>query len=183
VDNNSYTYVTDPHPSLDYARYRIVAVANETGAISHYDVPGVVVGEKAVVIQWEEDWTEFNTTSPDAIEAPAWSGSMLKIPYNIDVSDKVNPDVSLIEYVGRKHPVSYYGTQVGETSSWDMVIPKEDKDTLYALRRLRIWMGDVYVREPSGSGYWASVVVSFSQTHCDMTIPVSLEITRVEGGM
>lgn len=26
-------------------------------------------------------------------------------------------------------------------------------------------MGDCYVREPSGSGYWANVAVSFEQTH------------------
>ena len=44
-------------------------------------------------------------------------------------------------------------------------------------------MGDVYVREPSGSGYWANVVVSFSQTHCKVTIPVTSTITRAEGGM
>ena len=64
-----------------------------------------------------------------------------------------------------------------------MEIDKEDEETLYALRRLAIWMGDVYVREPSGSGYWANVSVSFSQTHCELTIPVNLSITRVAGGV
>ena len=44
-------------------------------------------------------------------------------------------------------------------------------------------MGDVYVREPSGSGYWANIKVSFSQTHCDLVIPISFTVTRVEGGM
>lgn len=44
-------------------------------------------------------------------------------------------------------------------------------------------MGDVYVREPSGSGYWANISVSFTQTHCELTIPVTLNITRVEGGV
>lgn len=38
-------------------------------------------------------------------------------------------------------------------------------------------------REPSGSGYWANVKVSFSRTHCALTIPVTFDITRVEGGM
>ena len=41
------------------------------------------------------------------------------------------------------------------------IVDKNDKETLYALRRLAKWMGDVYVREPSGSGYWANVTVSF----------------------
>ena len=88
----------------------------------------------------------------------------------------------MVEYIGRSHPVSYYGTQIGETATWKVDIDKEDEETLYALRRLATWMGDVYVREPSGSGYWANVVVSFSQTHNEVVIPVSLDITRVEGG-
>lgn len=181
--NSENTFITDPHPALDYARYRIVAITTTTGAVSYYDVPGCPVGEKAVIIQWDEDWSSFDVSSEDTMEQPPWSGSMLKLPYNIDVSDKHNSDVSLIEYIGRKHPVSYYGTQLGETSSWKVDIDKEDIETLYALRRLAIWMGDVYVREPSGSGYWANISVSFSQTHCETTIPVTLEIARVEGGI
>lgn len=183
INNTSNTFITDPHPALDYARYRIVAITDATGAVSYYDVPGYPVGEKAVIIQWDEKWTSFNTMNEDALEQPTWSGSLLKLPYNIDVSDSHKLDVSLVEYIGRKHPVSYYGTQLGETSAWKVEIVKDDKETLYALRRLGVWMGDTYVREPSGSGYWANVTVSFSQTHCDLTIPVSLSITRVEGGV
>ena len=107
---------------------------------------------------------------------------MLKLPYNIDVSDDYSPDVSLIKYIGREHPVSYHGTQLGVTSTWNMEFDKQDEDTLYALRRLAIWMGDVYVREPSDSGYWASISVAYSQKHCELTIPVTFDITRVEGG-
>lgn len=183
LQNTENTFITDPHPALDYARYRVVAVANATGAVSYYDVPGYPVGEKAVIIQWSEDWSSFDATTEDALEKPPWSGSLLKLPYNIDVSDQNDVDVSLIKYIGRRHPVTYYGTQVGSTSSWKVEIPKYDKETLYALRRLAIWMGDVYVREPSGSGYWANISVSFSQTHCELTIPVTLNITRVEGGV
>lgn len=183
LQNTDQTFVTDPHPSLDYARYRVVAIDNETGAVSYYDVPGYPVGEGAVIIQWEEAWSDFNVAAEDEAEEPAYSGSLLRLPYNIDVSDKHNSDVSLIEYIGRSHPVSYYGTQLGETASWSVEIPKDDKDTLYALRRLAIYQGDVYVREPSGSGYWANVKVSISQKHKDLSIPISLDVTRVEGGM
>lgn len=181
--NTNNTFVTDPHPSLDYARYRVVAVSDSTGAVSFADIPGYMVGEKAVIIQWDETWSEFDTTSEDAMEQPAWSGSMLKLPYNIDVSDSNSSDVTLVEYIGRRHPVSYYGTQLGTTATWNVDIDKKDKETLYALRRLMVWMGDVYVREPSGSGYWAHIAVSFSQTHCELTIPVQLDITRVDGGV
>lgn len=183
IVNGSNTYVTDPHPALDYARYRIVATATANGAVSYYDVPGYPVGEPAVIIQWDEKWSSFDTENEDEMDTPAWSGSMLKLPYNIDVSDSYKSDVSLINYQGRKRPVSYYGTQLGESSTWNMVIPKDDKETLYALRRLAIYTGDVYVREPSGTGYWANISVSFSQKHKDLTIPITIGVTRVEGGI
>ena len=183
IESLSNTFITDPHPALDYARYRIVAKTKDTGTVSYYDVPGYPIGEKSVVIQWDEEWSYFDTINEDEMEKPPWAGSMLKLPYNIDVSDKYSPDVQIVEYIGRKHPVSYYGTQLGSTSTWSVEIDKQDEETLYALRRLAVWMGDVYVREPSGSGYWANIQVSFSQTHGELTIPVSLSITRVEGGV
>ena len=183
INNTDNTYVTDPHPSLDFARYRIVAVDDITGAISYTDIPGYPIGIKSVIIQWDEAWLDFQTTSESRISEPIWAGSMLKLPYNIDVSDSNSIDVSLVEYVGRSHPVSYYGTQLGVKSTWNVEIVKSDKDTLYGLRRLAIYTGDVYVREPSGTGYWANVSVSFGQKHREMTIPVTLTITRVEGGV
>lgn len=182
IDNTKNTYITDPHPALDYARYRIVATTDATGAISYYDMPAFPIGEKAIIIQWAEDWSYFDAVVDDPPAQPPWSGSMLRLPYNVDVSDSYGVDVSLVTYAGRKRPVTYYGTQLGETSTWNTTVPKDDVDTLYALRRLAIWTGDCYVREPSGTGYWANVGVSFSQKHGDLTIPVTLNITRVEGG-
>ena len=186
LDNTKNTYVTDPHPALDYGRYRIIAISNKTGAVSFTDLPGEPIGETSIVLQWDEEWSNLvssETNEADEAEEPSWTGSRVILPYNIDVSDKNAPDVSLVKYVGRKRPVSYYGTQLGETSTWKTGIPHYDTVTLYALRRLAVWTGDVYVREPSGSGYWANISVSFSQTHCELTIPVTLEITRVEGEM
>lgn len=184
LDSSKNAYVTDPHPSLDYARYRIVATSKTTGAVSYYDVPGYPVGGTAIIIQWDEARSNFDTfgVSDELIE-PSWSGSLLKLPYNVDVSESNNPDTAFVEYVGRSHPVSYYGTQLGESATWSVVIPKSDKETIYALRRLKVWRGNAYVREPSGVGYWANVTVSFNQKHRDLTVPVTLNITRVEGGM
>lgn len=183
LDGAKATTITDPHPALDLARYRVVAISKNNGAVSFYDPPGYPVGCKAVIIQWDEQWSTFDTTEESELEKPAWAGSLLKLPYNIDVADSNAIDVSQIKYIGRSHPVTYYGTQLGSTSSWKVEIDKRDKETLYALRRLAIWMGDVYVREPSGSGYWATISVSFSQTHLELTIPVTISITRVEGGI
>ena len=180
---NNYTAVTDPHPALDYARYRFVAKDTLTGAISFYDMAGYPVEGYEVVLQWDEEWSTFDMGESTSVEGPSWSGSLLKLPYNIKTADNRKKDVALIAYAGRNNPVSYYGTQVSETPQWTVEIKKDDKETIYALRRLSIWPGDVYVREPSGMGYWANVVVSFNESYDTLTIPVSLSITRVEGGV
>ena len=183
ISNKKGMYIHDPHPALDYARYRIVATDTDTGGVGFYDVPAEPLGEKSIIIQWDEQWENLETDNEDPFEAPAFTGSRLRLPYNIDVSDNHDNDVELVEYIGRAHPVSYYGTQRGETATWNAEIDRYDEETLLAIRRLAIYMGDVYVREPSGSGYWANVSVSFSQKHRELTIPVTFNIARVEGGM
>lgn len=183
ITNNGYNTVTDPHPSLDFARYRVVAQSTETGAIGYVDLPGQPVNVPNIVIQWDEEWTQFDYSEPYAPDIPSWTGSMLKLPGNIDTSESYSPDSSAIEYIGRKYPVSYYGTQKGSTAQWSCEIAADDKETLYTIRRLAAYSGDVYVREPSGHGYNAQVKVSMSKTHNQMTIPVSFSITRVEGGI
>lgn len=183
LSNTMVTTVTDPHPSLDYARYRIVATDTTTGAVEYSDLPGVEVKEPSIVIQWAEQWSSFDYDEDVPPVIPPWTGSMVRLPYNVDVSEQAAPDVALIEYIGRKNPVSYYGTQRGEGGSWSTEIDKKDVETVYALRRLKAWNGDVYVREPSGIGYWANITVSMSRKHKELTIPVSFDITRVEGGI
>lgn len=183
IASGGNVYVTDPHPALDYARYRIVAVNDTNGAVEYYDVPGYPINEPAIIIQWNEEWTNRDDDSPDALDKPAWAGSLLYLPYNVDVSNSVAPDVSMVNYIGREHPVSYYGTHKGETASWNTSIAASDTETIYALRRLQNWMGDVYVREPSGIGYWANLTLSFTITHKELVIPISFTITRVTGGV
>ena len=185
IQNGDYiNAITDPHPSLDYARYRIIAQSRLYNSISCQDMFPVKVGEKSIVLQWSEKYDNMYKLDNDIGEVvkTKYSVSMVKIPYNIDISSTYTPDVSLIEYIGRNHPVSYYGTQKGESVSVSCEIPKDDTDTIYKLRRLAKYMGDVYFREPSGLGYWSNVKVSFSQNHCELTVPITLEITRIEGG-
>lgn len=184
VENYGTISVTDPHPALDYARYRVVARNKNTNVIGFTDIPAMPVGEPSIVIQWDEEWSNFDYISEEvAPEVPSWTGSMLKLPYNVDVSENYSPDIETVEYIGRKHPVGYYGTQKGSTATWNTVIPATDKETLYALRRLAAYSGNVYVREPSGTGYNAQITVSMSAKHLDLTIPVTFNITRVEGGI
>lgn len=183
IENLNSIYVTDPHPPLNYVNYRIVVTDKTTGSISYVDIPPYEIGVKSVIIQWGETWENLTVLGQDPVEQIEWAGSMLKLPYNIDVSDSNTMDVSLVEYIGRAHPVSYYGTQLGVVSTWNVDIPKYDTSTLYGLRLLSVYAGDVYVREPSGSGYWANISVSFSQKHRDLIIPVTLDIKRVDGGI
>ena len=182
IDNLSATTITDPHPALDYARYRIVARTEDTGAIEYYDMPGFPVGEPGFVIQWDEESRIFDVNDNYDFSEPKWSGTMLKLPYNIKFSESNQPDVSLVKYIGRKHPVGYYGTQLGITSTGETAIPRTDTETLYLLRCLQNWQGNCYMREPNGSGYWANITLSFSRSYDDLTIPITLNITRVEGG-
>lgn len=183
LPNTGQIMLTDSHPALDYARYRIVAKSGTTGAIYYTDIPGVEIGEKAIIINWNDYVTYLDVEdNAERAELP-WYGNMLKLPYNVDVADNNNIDTNMNEYIGREHPVSYYGTHTGETATWNVDIDKCDAQTLYMLRLLRIYKGDVYVREPSGSGYWAHIVISFNQKHTVPIIPVTISITRVEGGM
>lgn len=167
---------TDPHPTLDYARYRVTATSLRTGQISYYDVSPEPVHINSIVMQWLDEW---NYVEVDEIES---SAGMLMLPYNVDVSDTNSQDVELVEYIGRENPVSYYGTQKGYTSNWKCDIRKDDIDTLYKIRQLARYPGDVYVREPNGTGYWANVRVQYTINHNATTIPVSFSITKVEGG-
>ena len=174
--------VYDPHPTLDYARYRVVATSNSTGRSFVSDIAPEEVNADCIVLNWMEDKgvlkNSLNNEDDNAI-----LGDFLMLPYDVDVSDSNNMDVSLIEYIGREHPVSYYGTQKGYSANWKCNLRKDDIESIYALRRLARYAGDVYVREPNGSGYWAQVKVQYSINHKSVTIPVSLNITRVEGGM
>ena len=184
LDGAKNIVVTDPHPGLDYARYRIVAVSKTTSEVSYSDIPGIYIGGNAIIIQWDEAWTNAEQYDGDVVDSvPMWNGSMVKLPYNIDTSTSTDQDVEFAEYIGRSYPVGYYGTQLGHAESWSAEIPKDDTDTLYGLRKLQSWLGNVYVREPSGTGYWANVKVSFNKKHKEVTIPVTIEVKRVEGGV
>ena len=180
--NTEAAFVTDPHPNLGGSEYRIVATDMTSGQMIFYDPPPYDMKCTDIILQWDEEYADipFNDDSRETIRA---FGSFVRLPYNIDVSESTNIENSMVNYIGRKNPVSYYGTQTGYTANWNTEIPKYDTQTIKMLRRLQVYPGDVYVREPSGTGYWAHVNVSFPINHCALTVSVSLSVTRVEGGM
>lgn len=185
--------VTDPHPALNGASYRIVGMSKITGRIQFIDVPGVEFDDKAIIIQWDgetqnfdlvKDW-EDETEDPDnlMLYGSGVQNNMIVLPYNIDATNNYDMDKELVKYIGRENPVSYYGTQKGESLTLSTVIPKTSSDIIYALRRLSIYKGDCYIREPNGTGFWANVTASFNINHLEVTVPVSITATRVEGGL
>lgn len=174
----NYGVCIDKYPALDKARYRTICRNNATGCITYTDNMAVTIGEKSLVIQWAEPQTQFEVEEDQPMVNKGTT--TLKLPYNLATSYSNSKDVATVEYIGRTHPVSYYGTHLGEKTSYSVDVDKADAETMYAIRRLKIWMGDVYIREPSGAGYWASVSVSYNDRYNSLVIPVNISATRVE---
>lgn len=184
LDNENPTAVIDPHPALNYARYRVVATSTTTGAISFFDIDSIEMKIPSIIIQWNETFqNRIAFVTDDGDVSNSASGTLLKLDWNIDINNTNEADVALVEYIGRQSPVSYYGTQRKESTTWNCSIPVTDLDSLYKIRALARYAGDVYVREPSGIGYWANIKVNYSSKHDVPAIPVTFTITRVEGGM
>lgn len=185
MDSGGQNWIQDKHPTYKWAYYRLGIRDKITNTVEFIQMVPVRIDETSIVIQWNERQALYAATDPSFVPGKnnsEYEQTILKLPYNIDVTEQTNADVSHINYVGREHPVSYYGTHLGYTATWTAVIPKADTETIKLLRQLQTWMGDVYVREPSGTGYWASVSVSFPINHVDMTVTVTLNLTRVDGG-
>lgn len=178
---NDDTYVIDPHPTLNTVKYRIVSTDTVTGTTGWYDT-SYVINCPFIVIQWAGQYESFKAPEPNTTFDSKWKSNTLILPYNINVSEKYDKRTELIEYVGRAHPVCYHGTQKGVSADWSTDIPATDIDTLNKLRQLANYKGNVYVREPSGTGYWCLIDVSFSKKYNELVIPVTLNIVRVEGG-
>lgn len=185
IPNDGITVISDPHPALDNGKYRLVALDNATGAMFFDDVISEDLEVKGLVLQWDAKYANYLIRDiVEEIDEPAIGdmagGTTLKLPYNVKKNESSDIDNNLVEYIGREHPVSYYGTQKGQKSSYSTDVPKDDLDTLDYLRRLQIWPGDVYIRAQDGLGYWATVEVSFDRDYDSLVMPVNIDATRVD---
>lgn len=179
---NDGTYsLIDGHAPFGTARYRAVATVEATGQVAYVDASEDVIDSESILIQWGDSLTEVEH-APDgvAVEGEAPASTCLELVGNIEMTESRDPDVALIEYIGRKHPVPYYGTQLGQTSDWSCVIEKEDEESLSLLREIAAMGEPVYVREPLGDGYWAHVVPSWSSGYGSGLVKVSLAVTRID---
>lgn len=185
LDNTGSVMVTDPHPALDNAKYRIIGHDTVSGSLFYDDVISEDIEQPGLVLQWDANYTDvFENINVDEIEKDAIGssagGTTLILPYNVKTSEASTPDVAVVEYIGRQSPTTYYGTQTGQNGTLSADVDKEDTKTLELLRRLQIWMGDVYVRERDGLGYWAKVDVSFNRDYGSLVMPVSFSVQRVD---
>ena len=183
--NDGITVVSDPHPALDNGRYRLVAIDSSTGAMFYDDIISEDLDVKGLVLQWDAKYENYLVRNIiDDLDEPVIGdmagGTTLRLPYNVKKNESSELDASLIEYIGRDHPVSYYGTQKGQKSSYSSDVPKDDLATLDLLRRLQVWPGDVYVRAQDGLGYWGKVEVSFDRDYDSLVMSVSIDVTRVD---
>lgn len=177
--NRPGVFVVDRHPTFGEMNYRIIANSMLTDEITAADTSGSNRW-RTVLIQWaEEDAPTEPEFEDDTVQ---FAFEFVELPWNITVNQSSSKDVALKNYVGRRHPVSLYGTQVGETGSWTCRIIKYEEDReLTQLRKLAGWMGDCWVRDPSGLSYPANVNVSITRAFDDLGIDISLEVTRVDG--
>jgi len=175
--NDGHAICLDAHPTFGTCTYRIVATDSTSGAQGFSDVI-INISAPGIVIQWDEDWSE----PTNDMEGISFSGQRLILPFNVDVTEQWSKQSSLNEWAGRKSPVSRYGTQRGHTATWSCVVNRyRGLDQVNAVRKLATYMGDVYVREPYGSGYWAHVdVASLGAVHGSPAVQVSLNVTRVD---
>ena len=161
VPNDGESYVDDPHCAFGTCTYRIVARDAETGVQSSDDYQVETAYDRVVV--------EFGAEQVD-------------LKYNVEWTEEHAPDVELLNFHGRKHPVAHWGTQRDQTFVVrGSLIRGTDAGTLAKLRRLAEHRGACYVREPTGLAWWANVVPrTVSGGYGTAEQKVELEITRIE---
>lgn len=180
IENNGAAVITDPHAQFGECWYHVVATDTDTGVCNffdHYDDSP----HATCVIQWDESW-QIGVNEDDIGDRDYdYSGMMIDGLYNLNLDESGNPESEDVEYVGRAHPVSYYGTQEGYEARFEVEFPKEDKDTLAKARKLIALRDDAYVREPYGTGYWAHVTTpSLSRSYDSEKLRLSFTARRVD---
>lgn len=177
IPNDGQTGAVDVHPNFSTCTYRIVARDTETTLAASVEQSIEIPMEQAV-IQWNESW-ESNAVG----EIGVYTGERIVTPYGVKVSESYEVESVLRAYVGRRSPVSYYGTQLSHEESIETSFVRYlDGQELAAARRLASWFGDCYVREPSGTGFWANVKVGIGHEHNTDKQNVTFSLTKVEGG-
>ena len=179
VPNTSGVLVVDRHPTFGAMEYRIVANDLSTDEMASVDIAGEN-DWKSILVQWAE--SERTMSGYEEDDSVDFDFEWVELPWNIRVTQSSAKDVALKSYIGRQHPVALYGTQVGDTGSWSCEIVKNEEDfELRQLRKLSAYMGNCWVREPSGLSYPANVNATVTRSYDSLAVTVDLEVSRVDG--
>ena len=181
LPNTGNVSVVDPHATFGTCRYRIVARSLETGESVYSDEESSSV-HSTCCVQWDESWSEYVESEDDSAGAMhTYTGNRIDGIYNLNLDESGNMQSEDAEYIGRKHPVSYYGTQRGHTADYRVDFPKYDTETLMKCRRLMDYAGDAYVREPSGLGFWARISnPRISRSYDSQAVSFTFEAVHVD---
>lgn len=153
VVNDGAATVTDPHAPFGECWYHVVATDEATGVSTAADFSDESLHDSCT-IQWAEAWRPAG----DGGTRYDYEGSMLDGFFNMSFDQDVSPTAEAVRYAGRRRPVHYYdGIALEESASYALQFERADSDTMALARALSAWPGDAYVREPTGTGYWARV--------------------------
>lgn len=161
IANDGESYVDDPRCAFGTCTYRIVAEMEDTGV---------------------QSVDEYTVETPHQRVDIQFGSERVELKYNIEWAEAHGPDVELLRFHGRRHPVAHWGTQSGQTFRVHGSLARgTDAETLAKLRSLAEHRGPCFVREPTGLAWWASVVpTQISGGYGTSEQKVELEITRVE---
>ena len=178
IANTGAATVTDPHAPFGECWYHIVATDSATGICSFADAMDESPHNRCV-IQFDEQWQQ---AGPEDYGdgGPIYGGVLIDGFYNLEFAEQGDVQAEDIAYIGREDPVSYYGTQTGYTASYRMAFPRDDAETLSKMRALMRLRDDAYIREPSGTGFWAHVRTTLSRRFDNGAYEATVEATRVD---
>lgn len=180
LPNDGTVTIVDQHASLGAQSYRVVAQDKRTGRIDYDDVSDSVIPCNGIVIQWAGSNAASYYVGEEAADAPDTSGKVLELGKDIKVSYQAAKDGVLRPFIGRRHPASRYGTQLGTGCTLSFSFPRRDAATVALLRELEVLMDDCYVREPMGAGYWAMAEVKWDWSADSAVASGTIEVSQID---
>lgn len=174
-------FAYDRHPAFGTMAYRIVANDPATDEVTSVDI-SEPNDWQTILIQWDESDESYGSNYDDGDDSGMnFNFEYVELPYNEQIASSGDKDVALQQLSGRKRPRALYGTQLGESGTWNCEIVKYDDDwELRQLRKMRAHMGDCWVRDPTGLNYPALVNVHEDTAHDSSAISIRLEVTPVD---
>ncbi len=178
LPNDGTVTIVDRHASLGVQSYRVVAVDKRTGRIDYEDVSDGVIPCNGIVIQWDGGNAAGYYVGEDAADAPDTSGKVLELGKGIKVGYRAAKDGVLRPFIGRSHPASRYGTQLGTGCTLSFSFPRRDAATVALIRELEALMDDCYV--PMGAGYWAMAEVKWDWQADSAVASGTIEVSQID---